>query len=171
MVKNIGLGIKPPKEECDDINCPFHGNLNVKKETFTGTIIKNDLHKTVTIQWERKKFIPKFERITKKISKIKAHNPPCINADMGQVVKVMRTKPLSKTKNFVVVEIIGLEKGFSEKMEALEEGKVKETKAELENKKKKEAESSEDTEEKAAKEKQEKENDQNKEDKKINDQE
>ncbi|MBC7110345.1 MAG: 30S ribosomal protein S17, partial [Archaeoglobi archaeon] len=42
----------------------------------------------------------------KKRSKLHAHNPPCINARVGDVVKIAECRPLSKTKHFVVVEIL-----------------------------------------------------------------
>jgi small subunit ribosomal protein S17 len=34
-----------------------------------------------------------------------AHNPPCINAKEGDVVKIAECRPLSKTKKFVVIEV------------------------------------------------------------------
>ena len=37
-------------------------------------------------------------------SRITAHNPPCIDAKTGDKVKIAECRPLSKTKNFVVVE-------------------------------------------------------------------
>ena len=37
-------------------------------------------------------------------TKIKTHNPPCINAKEGDMVKMMECRPLSKMKNFVVVK-------------------------------------------------------------------
>ena len=83
------------------------------------------MQKTVTVEWERKSYLKKYERYEKRKSKIKAHNPNSINAKEGDIVKIMECKPLSKTKNFVVVEILGKEKGFKERMEAEEESKVK----------------------------------------------
>ena len=68
----------------------------------------------------------------KKRSRIKAHNPECINAKEGDVVKVSECKPLSKTKNFVIIEKLGKEKGFKERIEGLEEAKVKDKEKEEE---------------------------------------
>ena len=39
-------------------------------------------------------------------SRISAHIPDCINAKAGDNVKIMECRPLSKTKKFVVVEVI-----------------------------------------------------------------
>ena len=51
---------------------------------------------------------------------IKVHNPPCINASEGDLVKIYETRPLSKTVHFVVVEVVGQEKDFEIKKERIE---------------------------------------------------
>lgn len=121
--KNIGIKVKSLKKKCEDKNCPFHGSLNCRGKMFTGTIIATKMQKTATIEFIRQRYIPKYERYEKRRTRIKAHNPECINAKEGDVVKISECKHLSKTKNFVVIENLGQEKGFTEKMEALEEGK------------------------------------------------
>ena len=128
MVRKIGLDVKEPKEKCDDKNCPFHGSLRVRGRQFTGVVISAKMHSTATVEWVRTVHIPKYERYEKKRSKIKAHNPRCINAVDGDLVKLMGCRPLSKTKNFVIIEKMGRERLFTERMEAEEEAKVKEKK-------------------------------------------
>ncbi len=91
------------------------------------------MQKTATVEWERRHFLKKYERYEKRRSKVKAHNPICINASEGNIVKIMECKPLSKTKNFVIVEILGHEKGFKERIEAKEEAKFKEKAEKEEN--------------------------------------
>ena len=71
---------------------------------FTGQVISDKMAKTITIQFERRKKIPKYERYETRYTKIKAHNPPCIDAKEGETVTIMETRPLSKTKCFVVVD-------------------------------------------------------------------
>ena len=82
--------------ECKDRNCPFHGNLKTRGRIFKGVVVKRDLLE----------YIPKYERYAKKSSKISAHNPPCINAKTGDTVKIAECRPISKTKSFVVIEVI-----------------------------------------------------------------
>ena len=82
------------------------------------------------MEFERRFYLSKFERYEKRRTKIKAHNPPCINAREGDIVRIHECRPLSKTKHFVIVEKIGEERGFKEKMEALEEAKFKKTEKE-----------------------------------------
>ena len=55
---------------------------------FTGTVIAAKMTKTVTVQWERRRFIPKYERYEKRRTKLKAHNPDSIGAKEGDIVMV-----------------------------------------------------------------------------------
>lgn len=64
------------------------------------------MSKTVTVEWEGQRYIPKYERYQKTRTRVKAHNPESINAKEGDVVKISETRPLSKTKNFIVTEIV-----------------------------------------------------------------
>ena len=113
------------KKQCNDKNCPHHGRLKCRGRTFEGIVISAKMQKTVLVEWLWKKYVPKYERYESKKTKIKAHNPPCINAQEGDIVKIAECRPLSKTKNFVIIESLGKEKGFKEKVEAREEAKVK----------------------------------------------
>lgn len=103
----VGLGIEPPKEKCSDKNCPFHGSLSVRGRIFEGIVTSDKMSKTVTVELEYVRKIPKYERYERRTSKLHAHNPPCINARAGDKVKVMECRRLSKTKSFVVVQKLG----------------------------------------------------------------
>lgn len=106
--RNIGIkGIVPPKKECNDKNCPFHGNLKVRGRIFEGTVKSAKMTKSVVVEWERIKYVPKYERYLRKRSKVVAHNPPCINAKEGDKVIIMECRKLSKTKSFVVLSVKG----------------------------------------------------------------
>ena len=50
--------------------------------------------------------MPKYERYERRKSKMIVYNPECIDAKKGDVVKVAECRPLSKTKSFVVIEVI-----------------------------------------------------------------
>lgn len=111
--KNIGLEITKPKASCKDRRCPFHGSLKVRGRIFTGKVVKSSMQKTVTVEWPRLFYLPKYERFEKRRTKIKAHNPECINAKIGDEVKIIESRPISKTKNFVVIEVIKHESSIS----------------------------------------------------------
>ncbi len=118
--RNIGIVLGPPKQKCNDIKCPFHGKLIVRGRQFVGTVISTKMKKTAVIEFARLHFLKKYERYEKRRTMLKVHNPECINAKEGDIVGIMECRPLSKTKNFVIIQKIGAEKGFKEKMEARE---------------------------------------------------
>ncbi|MEM0358958.1 MAG: 30S ribosomal protein S17 [Hadesarchaea archaeon] len=98
------LGVKPPEKSCSDPRCPFHGSLSVRGKVLEGTVVSDKRAKTVTVEIPRVQKVRKYERFEKRTSKIHAHNPPCINARMGDRVKIAECRRLSKTKAFVVIE-------------------------------------------------------------------
>lgn len=104
MARDIGLDIPTPDAECDDINCPFHGELPVRGQVLVGTVVSDKMDKTVVIQRKHEILIKKYQRYEKRQSKIHAHNPPCINAKVGDVVTIAESRPLSKTTSYVVVK-------------------------------------------------------------------
>lgn len=103
----VGMGIEPPKGKCSDAKCPFHGTLSVRGRVFEGVVTSDRMSRTVTVRFERTHLIPKYERFERRTSKLHAHNPPCIAAKVGDKVKIMECRRLSKTKAFVVVEKLG----------------------------------------------------------------
>ena len=79
---------------------------SVRGALLTGTVVSARAPKTVTIERNITKYVPKYERYKKSKSKIKAYNPESINAKEGDLVTIGETRKLSKTKNFVVLEIL-----------------------------------------------------------------
>lgn len=104
--KNIGIQTNMPKKECEDKHCPYHGSARVRGKIFTGTIIKIPTHRTATVEWPRQFFLPKYERFEKRRTRIKVHLPDCLEAKVGDKVRLVETKPISKTKNFVIIEVV-----------------------------------------------------------------
>ena len=98
------LSLKQPERTCDDVNCPFHGTLSVRGKMMDGVVVSDRMQKSVVVSIEYVRFYPKYERYARMNSRITAHNPPCIDAQRGDIVKIAECRPLSKTKNFVVVE-------------------------------------------------------------------
>ena len=103
---DIGIPVILPTKNCNDTHCPFHGFIKVRVRLFTGTVIRNVLHKTATIEFPRQYYLPKYERYEKRRTRLKAHIPPCLDIKKGDKIKIMETRPISKTKNFVAVEIL-----------------------------------------------------------------
>ncbi len=103
---DIGIDAKPPKESCNDELCPWHGHLKIRGRVFEGLVVSDKNPKTVTVEWNYNLYVPKYERYERRKTRVYAHNPPCINAKQGDKVKIAECRPLSKTKHFVVVEIL-----------------------------------------------------------------
>ena len=78
--------------------------INPRGRILVGKIIKKDVSKTATVLVEHSHFIKKYERYEKRLSKIHVHNE--MNAQIGDMVKIQETRPISKTKNFIIAEII-----------------------------------------------------------------
>ena len=71
--------------------------------SFVGKVISTKMSKTVKVEWPRRKFLYKYERYQKKKSAVMAHVPEGMNINMGDTVRISECRPISKTKNFVVV--------------------------------------------------------------------
>ena len=107
MVRNIGIkGVKPPEKECKDEKCPWHGKLSIRGRIFKGVVVSDKAQKTVVVEWPRYVYLSKYERYERRRSKIAAYNPECISAKEGDKVRIAECRPLSKTKHFVVIEIM-----------------------------------------------------------------
>lgn len=145
-MKKKGIGLEGAKVSgvCSDKNCPFHGKLTVRGRLLNGIVTSDKMYKTVVVGWTRRVYVPKYERYENRRSAIKAHNPDCINAKKGDIVRISETRPLSKTKHFVVVEVIaGQSKEQAVKEELLQESSVESPSALMAGEKKKKAKSEE----------------------------
>jgi small subunit ribosomal protein S17 len=104
-VRNIGIpNVEPPENVCDDPNCPFHGSLSVRGRIMDGIITSVKMHKSITFQTDYLRLVKKYSRYERRRSKKHAHLPPCIDAKVGDTVRVAECRPLSKTVSFVVIE-------------------------------------------------------------------
>ncbi len=105
-MKSEIMGVATPNKNCTDKKCPFHGEVTVKKELFRGKVIKKDVSRSATIEWFKPFFVPKFERYEVRRYRMRTHNPACVNAEIGEEVLVAKTRPLSKTKNHVILQVL-----------------------------------------------------------------
>jgi small subunit ribosomal protein S17 len=68
-------------------------------------VSSNKMTKTITVAVERKVKHPIYGKFVKKTTKFHAHDEKS-EAGPGDVVKIMETRPLSKTKRWTLVEIV-----------------------------------------------------------------
>ena len=102
--RNIGIEVVPPKDICQDQKCPYHGILSIRGNILQGKVVSTKARKTAVIKREFLHYLPKYERYERRHSKIHAYNPECISAKEGAIVTIAECRPLSKTKQFVVIE-------------------------------------------------------------------
>lgn len=75
------------------------------RKTMTGTVVSDKMDKTIVVAIEDRVKHPLYKKIVKRTYKLKAHdeNNECT---IGDKVKVMETRPLSKDKRWRLVEIV-----------------------------------------------------------------
>jgi len=77
---------------------------NLRKERI-GTVTSNRMDKTIVVVEKRKVKHPIYGKFISRNSKYMAHDEKN-DCNIGDVVRIMETRPLSKSKNWRVVEII-----------------------------------------------------------------
>ena len=75
------------------------------RKTRIGVVSSNKMTKTITVAVERKVKHPIYGKFVKKTTKFHAHDEKN-ECTIGDVVKIMETRPLSKTKRWRLVEIV-----------------------------------------------------------------
>ena len=76
-----------------------------KVRTLEGRVISNKMAKTVTVLLERQVQHPLYGKIVRRSTKVHAHDEAG-ECKEGDVVRIAECRPLSKTKNWRVVEIV-----------------------------------------------------------------
>ena len=77
---------------------------NLRKERI-GIVTSNKMDKTITVAVERREKHPIYGKFVKKTSKFAAHDDKN-DCGIGDTVKIMEVRPLSKNKRWRLVEII-----------------------------------------------------------------
>lgn len=74
-------------------------------KTMAGTVVSDKMDKTITVEVIRTTRHPIYNRVIKKAKKFKAHDEEN-KAKIGDKVKIIMTRPLSKTKRWRLLEIL-----------------------------------------------------------------
>lgn len=75
------------------------------RKTRIGVVVSNKMEKTITVAIERKVPHPIYKKYFKKTTKLMAHDEKK-ECGLGDKVKIMETRPLSKNKRWRLVEIV-----------------------------------------------------------------
>ena len=77
---------------------------NLRKERI-GKVVSNKMQKSITVVVERKVKHPIYGKFVRKTNKFAAHDEKN-ECNIGDTVKIMETRPLSKSKRWRLVEIL-----------------------------------------------------------------
>ncbi|MEM4272134.1 MAG: 30S ribosomal protein S17, partial [Candidatus Bilamarchaeaceae archaeon] len=80
--------------------------LSVRGGRLTGIVVSDRNKKTVIVERSVTKKVGKYKRMAKSHSRIPAHNPDEIGAKMGDIVRIGETRKISRTKSWVVLEVL-----------------------------------------------------------------
>jgi small subunit ribosomal protein S17 len=75
------------------------------RKTKTGVVSSNKMDKSITVNVERKVKHPLYGKFVKKSTKFHAHDEKN-ECSIGDTVKIMETRPISKTKRWRLVEVV-----------------------------------------------------------------
>ena len=73
------------------------------KKVYSGTVVSNKMDKTVVVAVTRLFQHPVYKKTVKRVTKFKAHDEQN-KCQIGDTVKIIETKPLSKEKRWLVIE-------------------------------------------------------------------
>jgi len=94
-------------EKCNDKFCPEHGKLSTRGRSFRGTVVKK-FPKRISIEFERTIYIKKYERYSKRKTRLHARLPECMfkEIEVGDYVEIRECRPISKIVHFVTIKKI-----------------------------------------------------------------
>lgn len=76
-----------------------------RRKVRVGTVVSNKMDKSIVVRIERTLRHPKYQRVIRRSNKLLAHDPDN-KAGIGDRVRVMETRPLSRNKRWRLVEIL-----------------------------------------------------------------
>ena len=80
------------------------------RKVLLGQVVSNRMHKTITVQVERRVRHPIYERVVKRSKKFHAHDE-YNQCQIGDIVRIIETRPLSKTKCWRLLEVVRRQAG------------------------------------------------------------
>ncbi|KTD07979.1 30S ribosomal protein S17 [Legionella jamestowniensis] len=80
-------------------------NSESNARTIVGKVVSDKMQKTIVVMVERTVKHPKYGKIMKRRTKLHAHDENQIGK-VGNIVRIRESRPLSKMKSWVLVEVI-----------------------------------------------------------------
>ena len=76
-----------------------------ERKVYVGKVVSDKMDKTIVVEVSLIKQHPKYRKRINRSTRLTAHDENNIAKD-GDIVKIMETRPLSKTKRFRLVEVV-----------------------------------------------------------------
>jgi small subunit ribosomal protein S17 len=76
-----------------------------RRQERRGVVVSNAMDKTIVVQVETLKMHPRYKKVIRRATKFHAHDERN-EANIGDVVRIIETRPVSKTKNWRLAEIV-----------------------------------------------------------------
>jgi len=76
-----------------------------QRKTTIGVVKSDKMHKTITVESERRYLHARYKKVMRATTRYKVHDE-ANQAHVGDQVRIMETRPLSKTKRWRLVEVL-----------------------------------------------------------------
>lgn len=76
-----------------------------RRKVFTGTVVSDRMQKTVVVSVERSFRHPRYNKLLRRRTKLKAHDEEQ-KCRVGDKVRIMETRPLSRDKRWRIIEVV-----------------------------------------------------------------
>ncbi|MEM0118601.1 MAG: 30S ribosomal protein S17 [Conexivisphaerales archaeon] len=103
MRKQSVAGVRPPTKSCRDPDCPWHGTISIRGKLLYGRLASLKAKGLAVLERDYYQYVPKYSRYEKRRSRVHAHIPPCVSAEVGDNIVAAECRPLAKTVSFVVL--------------------------------------------------------------------
>jgi small subunit ribosomal protein S17 len=80
-----------------------------RRQERRGVVVSNAMDKTIVVKVDVLKVHPRYKKVIRRSQKFHAHDEQN-QANLGDVVRIIETRPLSKTKNWRLAEVVAVAK-------------------------------------------------------------
>jgi small subunit ribosomal protein S17 len=78
---------------------------NVQRKEFVGEVVSDKMEKTIVVEISRRVRHPRYLKVMTKYKKLYAHDEKS-EAGMGDTVRIVESRPMSKLKRWTLVEVV-----------------------------------------------------------------
>jgi small subunit ribosomal protein S17 len=96
---------EPAGERKPIVRMPKPERERGRRQERRGVVVSSAMDKTIVVQVESLKMHPRYKKVIRRATKFHAHDERN-EANVGDIVRIVETRPLSKTKNWRLAEIV-----------------------------------------------------------------